>query len=85
MAAMPILLAIGSRGGGGGGDTGPLWSSCFFSSHELSWRSRSGERINITPKKQCSMTIAALSIFGTKIVLTGVRSRVKESSAKRLI
>ena len=32
------------------------------------------------PKIQCSMTIAALSIFGakTKIALTGVRSRVRE-------
>ena len=27
MAAMPILLAIGSQGR----DTGPLWSSCLFS------------------------------------------------------
>ena len=26
MAAMPILLAIGSQGS----DTGPLWSSCFI-------------------------------------------------------
>ena len=39
------------------------------------------------PKMQCSMAIAALSIFGAKlkIALTGVRSRVRESLAKRLI
>ena len=38
-------------------------------------------------KMQYSMAIAALSIFGakTKIVLTGVRSRDRESLAKRLI
>ena len=35
------------------------------------------------PKIQCSMTIAALSFFGaqTKIALTGVHSRVRESLA----
>ena len=39
------------------------------------------------PKKQCSITIATLSIFGarTKIALTGVRSRVRESLASQLI
>ena len=39
------------------------------------------------PKMQCSMTIAALSIFGTKtkIALTGVGGRVRESLAKCLI
>ena len=38
------------------------------------------------PKMQCRMAIAALSGFGakTKIALTGVRSRVRESLAKRL-
>ena len=38
-------------------------------------------------KMYCSMEIAALSIFGAKlkIALTGVRSRVRESLAKRLI
>ena len=38
-------------------------------------------------KMHCSMTIAALSSFGAKlkIALTGVRSRVRESLAKRLI
>ena len=56
----------------------------FFSSHELSWRPRHGEYY---PKMHCSMAIAALSIFGAKlkIALTGVRSRVRESLAKRLI
>ena len=39
------------------------------------------------PKMQFGMTIAALSIFAakTKTALTGVRSRVRESLAKRLI
>ena len=39
------------------------------------------------PKMYCSIAIAALSSFGPKlkIVLTGVRSRVRESLAKRLI
>ena len=39
------------------------------------------------PKMQCSMMIAALLIFGanTNIALTGVRRRVRESLAKRLI
>ena len=39
------------------------------------------------PKMQCSITIAMLSIFGakTKIVLTGVRSRVRISLASQLI
>ena len=38
-------------------------------------------------KMHCSMAIAALSSFGAKlkIALTGVRSRVRESLAKRLI
>ena len=38
-------------------------------------------------KMYCSMAIAVLSIFGVKleIALTGVRSRVRESLAKRLI
>ena len=37
------------------------------------------------PKMYCSMAIAALSIFGVKLkkALTDVRSRVKESLAKR--
>ena len=35
------------------------------------------------PKMECNMTISAFSIFGakTKIALTGVRSRVRESLA----
>ena len=39
------------------------------------------------PKRHCSMATATLSIFGAKlkIALTGVRSRVRESIAKRLI
>ena len=39
------------------------------------------------PKMQCRKTIDALSIVGakTKVALTGVRSRVRESLAKRLI
>ena len=39
------------------------------------------------PKKQCSIMIATLSVFGakTKIVLTGVRSRVRESLASQII
>ena len=39
------------------------------------------------PKMHCSMAIAALAIFGAilKIALTGVRSRVREALAKRLI
>ena len=39
------------------------------------------------PKIQCSFTIATLSVFvaKTKIALTGVRSRVKESLASQLI
>ena len=39
------------------------------------------------PKMQCSTTIAMLSIFGarTKIALTGVRSRVRESLVSQLI
>ena len=39
------------------------------------------------PKMQCSITIATLSIFGarTKIALTGVHSRVRESLASQLI
>ena len=59
----------------------------FFSSHELSLRSRHGEWVNITPKMHCIMAVAALSTFGAtlKIVLTGVRSRDRESLAKRLI
>ena len=59
----------------------------FFNSHELSWWSRHGEWVNITPKMHCRMAIAALSSFGAKlkIALTGVRSRVRESLAKRLI
>ena len=38
-------------------------------------------------KMHCGMAIAALSSFGAKlkIALTGVRSRVRESLAKRLI
>ena len=45
------------------------------------------EWLTITPKRHCSMAIAALLIFGAKlkIPLTGVRSRVRESLAKRLI
>ena len=59
----------------------------FISSHELSWRTRHGEWVNITKKRHCSMAIGALSILGTKlkIALTGVRSRVREFLAKRLI
>ena len=57
-----------------------------FSSHELSGGPvmMNGKRF---PKMQCSMTIAALSIFGTKtkIALTGVGGRVRESLAKCLI
>ena len=39
------------------------------------------------PKMHCSMAIAALSIFGVnlKIAPAGVRNRVRESLAKRLI
>ena len=39
------------------------------------------------PKMQCSIMIAVLSIFGTrtKIALTGVCSRVRESLASQLI
>ena len=39
------------------------------------------------PKMQCSIMITAFLMFGakTKIVLTGVRSRVRESLAKWLI
>ena len=56
----------------------------FFSSHDLSWKSRHGKH---DPKMQCSMMITALLFFvaNTKIALTGVCSRVRESLAKRLI
>ena len=39
------------------------------------------------PKMQCSIMIAMLPIFGarTKIELTGVRSRVRESPVSQLI
>ena len=39
------------------------------------------------PKMHYSMAIAALSTFGAilKIALTGVRSRVREALAKRLV
>ena len=64
-----------------------FYRNYFFSSHELSLRSRHGEWVNITPKINCIMAVAALSIFGAKLkmALTGVRSRVRESLAKRLI
>ena len=49
-------------------------------------RFRHGELVNIVPKMQCRMAIAALLGFGanTKIALTGVRSRVREYFAKTL-
>ena len=45
------------------------------------------KRVNITPKRRCSMAITALSIFGAKlkIALTDVHIRVRESLAKHLI
>ena len=45
------------------------------------------KKVNITPKRHCSMAITALSVFGAKlkIALTGVRRRVRESLTKRLI
>ena len=60
----------------------------FVSSHELSWRSRHREWVNITQKDIAAhVAIAALTILGAKlkIALTGVRSRDRESLAKRLI
>ena len=59
----------------------------FFSSHELSLRSRHGDWVNYYPKMHCIMAVAALSTFGAKlkVALTGVRSRVRESLAKRLV
>ena len=54
--------------------------------NQLSWRSRLSEWINLNPKMQCSMMLAVLTIFGTKtkVALTSVQSRVRESLAKRL-
>ena len=58
----------------------------IFSCHELSWRSRQGEWVNITQNAlqhddQCVVNFSAI----LKIALTGVRSRVRESLAKRVI
>ena len=56
----------------------------FFSCHELSWRSRHGEWVNITLKQHDNSCVVN---FGAKlkIALTGVRSRDRESLAKRLM
>ena len=58
----------------------------FFSCHELSWGSRHGDWVNIT-QNALQHEDSCIVYFGAKlkIALTGVRSRVRESLAKRLI
>ena len=62
-----------------------LYKLIFFS-HELSWRSRNGEWVNIFSKMECSMMTVVYLIFGakTKIAITGVHSEVREPLTKQL-
>ena len=57
----------------------------FFSCHELSWTFRHGEWVN-TPQNALQHDNSCVVNIGTKlkIALSGVRSIVRESLAKRL-
>ena len=57
----------------------------FFSWHELSWRSRHGEWVNTQNALQHDDSFVVNFGVKLKLALTGVRSRVRESLAKRLI